>query len=287
MDEHNASSDQSSHLRAGFSDSEVARIGAPVLDPIQTPTGATPAAVVDPKVPTVRLEKKHPLAIRWMHWMNFPLVTTMIWSGWLIYWNDSIPLVGQAHHVYRIGWGKFTLFRFFPEWFYTAIHAHYNVTKGLGFHFFFMWLFIGNGILYVLYTLISGEWRFLFPSRHSFKEAIHVTLHDLGIRKDAPPTRKFNGAQQIAYTSVILMGAGSFLTGLAIYKPTQLHLLTTLLGGYEVARLLHFWLTVGYCTFFVVHIAQVTRAGWNNLRAMISGYELRPAAEPAYTPDRS
>jgi len=31
-----------------------------------------------------RLEKKHPLAIRWQHWINFPLLTMMIWSGMLI-----------------------------------------------------------------------------------------------------------------------------------------------------------------------------------------------------------
>jgi hypothetical protein len=33
-----------------------------------------------------RLEKKHPLAIRWFHWINFPLLGLMIWSGLLIYW---------------------------------------------------------------------------------------------------------------------------------------------------------------------------------------------------------
>jgi len=33
-----------------------------------------------------RLEKKHLLAIRWLHWINFPLLFLMIWSGLLIYW---------------------------------------------------------------------------------------------------------------------------------------------------------------------------------------------------------
>ena len=31
-----------------------------------------------------RLEKKHPLAIRWFHWLNFPLLALMLWSGTLI-----------------------------------------------------------------------------------------------------------------------------------------------------------------------------------------------------------
>ena len=72
------------------------------------------------------------------------------------------------------------------------------------------------------------------------------------------------------------MGAGSLLTGLAIYKPVQLGWLTRLLGGYEWARWEHFWLTVGYVLFFIVHIAQVIRAGWNNFRAMVTGYEVVP-----------
>jgi thiosulfate reductase cytochrome b subunit len=78
------------------------------------------------------------------------------------------------------------------------------------------------------------------------------------------------------------MGAGSLLTGLAIYKPIQFAWLTTALGGYEMARWEHFLLTLGYVLFFAVHIAQVIRAGWKNLRAMITGYELVPAKEKPY-----
>jgi thiosulfate reductase cytochrome b subunit len=138
-----------------------------------------------------------------------------------------------------------------------------------------MWIFAINGILYVLYTIFSGEWRYLVPNRRSFIEAIQVTLHDLHLRREAPPARKYNGAQQIAYTGIILMGLGSLLTGLAIYKPVQFAWLAWLFGGYQMARFFHFWITVGYVVFFVVHVAQVIKTGWNNFRAMIIGYEVR------------
>ncbi|MGA2598713.1 MAG: thiosulfate reductase, partial [Bryobacteraceae bacterium] len=81
-------------------------------------------------------------------------------------------------------------------------------------------------------------------------------------------------AQQFAYTSIIVMGLGSLLTGLAIWRSVQFGWLTTLLGGYKAARIEHFLLTLGYVAFFVVHIAQVIRAGWNNMRSMITGYEV-------------
>jgi hypothetical protein len=38
---------------------------------------------------TVRVEYRHSPATRWMHWINFPLLFVMIYSGILIYWADS------------------------------------------------------------------------------------------------------------------------------------------------------------------------------------------------------
>ena len=225
---------------------------------------------------TVRIKYKHSLAIRWMHWINFPLLVVMIYSGLLIYWADSQYEGLNAHRVYRVGFGSWTLFRLFATWFYNTLYLKFQLAKGLGYHFFFMWFFALNGVAYVLYNFFSGEWQELVPTRRSFSEAIEVTLHGLRLSKHHPPHRKFNGAQQVAYTGVILMGAGSLLTGLAIYKPTQLHVLTTLLGGYEIARWFHFWLTMAYVGFFLVHVAQVIRAGWNNFRAMIIGYQILP-----------
>ncbi|OAI41870.1 thiosulfate reductase [Planctomycetaceae bacterium SCGC AG-212-D15] len=217
-----------------------------------------------------RLEPKHPRAIRWMHWINAPLLTIMIWSGLLIYW---------ANDVYALAVGGVTLFHFFPDWFYRALGLQHGLAVGMAYHFTFMWFFAINGVCYVVYTLVSGEWRHLLPNRHTPREAWQVVLHDLHLRQEPLPPGKFNGAQRLAYTGVIVMGAASLLTGLAIYKPTQLAWFTTLLGGYEWARVEHFALTMGYVLFFIVHISQVIRAGWNNFRAMVTGYELVPLKE--------
>ena len=213
-----------------------------------------------------KIIEKHPLAIRWFHWVNFPILAIMIWSGLLIYWANS---------VYRIDIGNTTVVQFFPKWFYKALHIPYQLATGQAFHFAFMWVFAINGLLYVLYTLFSGEWRLLVPDRHSFKEAWLVVLHDLHIRKTLPPQKKYNAAQRISYTGIIFMGFGSLISGLAIYKPVQFYWLCALCGGYEAARLEHFVLTLGYVLFFVVHIVQVALAGWNNFRAMVAGFEVQ------------
>jgi thiosulfate reductase cytochrome b subunit len=260
--------------------------------------------------PKQKLEAKHPIVIRWNHWINFPALAVMIWSGLLIYWaNDvySVPIPGM---------GKVPIFHeakeadpdsptpkglipyvaaapsFLPQsWSEpnpddpSKPRVIYNLksqlAEGMAYHFFFMWFFTINGIVYVLYSLISGQWRYLVPQKGTIKHAVWTVLHDLHLKKPPPPRQKFNGAQQIAYTSIILMGAGSALTGLAIYKPTQFGWLIALFGGYGAARFIHFWLVIGYMLFFLIHVAQVVRAGWNNFRAMVTGYELVPIEEAA------
>lgn len=187
---------------------------------------------------------KHPVAIRWSHWINFPLLAVMVWSGILIYWAYDVYSLGPIH--------------FFPRWFYQTFHVDHKLADGMAMHFFFMWLFAANGVLYVLYTLVSGEWRNLVPWALS--------------------SDKYNPAQRLAYTCIVLMGLLSIITGLAIYKPAQLAWLTSAVGGYPRARLLHFWLTLGYVGFFLIHITQVARAGWHNFRAMVDGYALKERA---------
>ncbi len=208
-----------------------------------------------------KLVLKHLLAIRWFHWVNFPILFLMIWSGFLIYW---------AYPLYHLG-----PIELFPQWLFGLFGMKFRLAEGMALHFVLMWIFIINGILYVGYTLFSGEWRYLVPTSFSaFRDAWLVVLHDLHLVKDVPPQEKYNAAQQIAYTGIIVMGLGSLITGLAIYKPTNLSWLAALCGGYESARLIHFILTIGYLGFFVVHIGQVVLAGWNNFRSMVIGWEL-------------
>ena len=219
--------------------------------------------------------KKHPLAIRWFHWINFPVIAVMTWSGMLIYW---------ANDVYKLGWGNKTVLKFFPDSFYKALNIPFRLAEGMSLHFVFMWIFAFNGFIYVLYLLFSSEWRLIFPNKKSLKESLQVVLHDLHLRKSVPDQKKYNAAQRIAYTGVIVMGLGSLLTGLSIYKPIQFQVLCSLLGGYEWARAEHFILTILFTLFFVVHIVQVILAGWNNFRSMVTGLDVLKAKEIVLQP---
>jgi thiosulfate reductase cytochrome b subunit len=202
------------------------------------------------------ISEKFTRVLRWSHWINFFMLTLMIWSGVLIYWaNDQYIKI--------------------PNELASTLSIRGRLAEGMGWHFFIMWFFVGNGIVYISYLLLSSEWKSLAFDRKTLPEAISVIFHELKISKVKPIQKgKFNAAQKIAYVSAILMGAGAVVTGLAIYKPVSLGFLTSMLGGYKAARLEHFLIMIGFVLFFIVHIIQVTKAGWNNFRAMAVGYEI-------------
>ncbi len=222
----------------------------------------------------MKIISRHPVAIRIVHWLNFIILAIMIWSGLLIYW---------ANDIYTLGWNGFILFRFFPDSFYNAFNIEYKLAKGMSFHFSFMWLFMLNGLVYVIVLFATKQYKNLFPCRKALKEAWLVVLHDLHIKRGLPPQKKYNAAQRIAYTVVLLMGLLMVLTGLAMYKPVQLNWLCFVLGGYETARAIHFAITILFGLFFFVHIIQVIITGWNNFQGMVTGFEIekQKKTEPA------
>jgi thiosulfate reductase cytochrome b subunit len=204
----------------------------------------------------ILIVKKHAVWIRWFHWVNFPLIFIMLLSGSEIYWADRIYTP------------------FIPDTVYHRLGLDYHLAEGLALHFTVMWAFLINGIFYVLYLMASGEWRDLVPTLQSLKDVPLVLLHDFGLRAEPPKQGKFNAAQRMAYFSVIVMAVIAALSGLAIYKPIQVQWLTQLFCGYQTSRWVHFLVAVGFVAFFLVHIIQVIRAGWNNFQSMITGYEV-------------
>ncbi|MEQ8841731.1 MAG: cytochrome b/b6 domain-containing protein [Acidimicrobiales bacterium] len=227
--------------------------------------------------PTRVAVRRHRRGNRWMHWINFPLLVIMIYSGLRIY---------RAEEVYAFGLFGWEWFAFFPDGFNESLDLDRRLARGLAFHFTFAWLFTLNGVAYAIYIWRTGEWRQIFPTRQHVKGVVRdvtrTVLHDLHLRKEAPPRRgRYNEAQRLTYSLVLVLGALAILSGFAIFKPTQLSALTWLLGGYTSARIIHFSVTFLFVVFFVIHILQVARSGWRMFTSMITGYELQDrAAEP-------
>jgi thiosulfate reductase cytochrome b subunit len=67
----------------------------------------------------------------------------------------------------------------------------------------------------------------------------------------------YNAAQRAAYVVLILSLGLLIASGLAIWKPVQLQELANLMGGYEGARLLHFFAMALMVFIVIVHVVMV------------------------------
>ena len=110
-----------------------------------------------------------------------------------------------------------------------------------------------------------------------FRYYLGFPFAELARRKWPHPVfnTKYNALQRAAYFSVPVAGLLSVATGWAIHKPMQLHWLAAFFGGYNAARVWHFWLMWVYILFVVPHVILVFADGWDTLRSMIVGWSTR------------
>jgi thiosulfate reductase cytochrome b subunit len=172
-----------------------------------------------------------------------------------------------------------------PDWIYN----HMSLGPGmlalaLRLHWLCAYLFMLNGVVYVAGLVRGGGWRSLLPRRTDLLDALRLFRYYLGFpfaklarRKWLHPlfNTKYNALQRAAYFSVPVAGLLSVATGWAIHKPMQLHWLAALFGGYNAARVWHFWLMWIYILFVVPHVILVFADGWDMLRSMIVGWSTR------------
>ncbi len=210
-----------------------------------------------------RTVRRHHWIVRLTHWSAFVLVFAMVSSGLQIY--RAYARFGQRGGPYFPnplqdadipGWARL------GGW----------LAGGLNWHFFFMWPLIAVGLLYIGYLVVSGEWRKLVFRPRDVKPAVAMAKYYLRLSPEHPPQGKHNALQKQAYTGVIVLGALSVLTGFAIWKPIQFSWLTTLFGGYQLARYWHFWAVWLFVGFAIVHVILVFIADPASLRGMITGW---------------
>ncbi len=189
----------------------------------------------------------HPVWVRVCHWINAIAILVMIGSGWQIY--DASPLF------------NFT----FPR----QIALGNWLAGALLWHFAAMWVVVVNGIVYVTLGLATGRFRRkllpIYPSEvfADAKAALTFKLaHD--------DLSHYNAVQKALYTGVILCGVIIVLSGLSIWKPVQFQELTTLFGGYDFARYVHFFAMAAIVGFLVVHVLLALLVP-KSLRAMVTG----------------
>ena len=150
-------------------------------------------------------------------------------------------------------------------------------STGRRWHFFFAWLFVINGLVYLIYSLASGHLsKDLAPSRSELKHIGASIWEHLRLRfPQGEEAKRYNVLQKLAYLLVALVLLPLMLaTGLAMSPgmDAAFPFLLDVFGGRQSARTIHFISASLIVIFVVVHLVMVLISGvWNNLRSMITG----------------
>lgn len=266
---------------------------------------------------------RHQWPVRVMHWLNVVAISVLLMSGLQIFnahpalnwgkssYNGRPPVLqmyatqsaqGQRIGITEVFGTPFNttgflgaskdesgelMARAFPSW--LTIPSNQYLAMGRRWHFFFAWLFVINGLMYVAYTLLSRHYsEDLAPTRRDWRSIGRSVLDHLRFRHPIGEAAKhYNILQKLTYLTLIFgILPLTILMGLAMSPRADSVFAgwVDLVGGRQSARCLHFLGAVLIVLFVLVHVFEVIVSGlWNNLRSMVSGaYEID--ATPAELP---
>jgi Ni/Fe-hydrogenase b-type cytochrome subunit len=238
---------------------------------------STPAAEAVPGTgkrgarPPREVIHRHTWPVRLTHWINALAIFIMIGSGLNIF---------NAHP--RLYWGQagadfdkpFIALRAWPDW--LTIPSYMDLADARHWHFFFAWVLVVNGALYLAWSLASRHiQRNLWPTTIDLRAIPRSVLDHLKLRHPkGEAAKRYNVLQRLAYLGLVTLVIGMVLTGLSMSPGIDAFApwLVVMLGGRQSARTLHFLFASAIVLFIAVHLIEVVLAGpLNEVRSMITG----------------
>jgi thiosulfate reductase cytochrome b subunit len=187
----------------------------------------------------------HSRIVRATHWINAIAFLIMVGSGWRIYNNE--PIFPFRFPIWAtLGGDPFVS---------LASSNDPGTANAIAWHFAAMWVLGINFAVMFINGLATWHYpRDLLPltPRMLIRDVVAALTFKLDHH-----ARHYNAVQKAFYLFVLVALAGMIASGLAIWKPVQLALLTALFGGFQGARLVHFLLMAGLVGFLVVHLSLV------------------------------
>jgi thiosulfate reductase cytochrome b subunit len=258
---------------------------------------------------------RHRLPVRVMHWINVVCMTVLLMSGLNIfnahpalYWGQESSFAqpwisfgarntpsGPVGYT-RIGGTEFNttgvlglsssganetpMARAFPAW--ATIPGPQWLAMARHWHFFFAWLFVVNGLLYLIYTIASRHLkRDLVPTREELRNIGRSIVDHIKFKHPTgDAATRYNVLQSLTYL-IVIFGLLPLVVFAGLAMSPRIDTVFTgwveLLGGRQSARTLHFLAAFGLLLFVVVHVVEVVIAGvWNEMRSMITGWYAVP-----------
>ena len=257
---------------------------------------------------------RHRLPVRLMHWINVISLTLLLGSGLNIFNAHPALYWGQDSHFTSpwlsigardtpagpVGVTRFagrewettgvlgvsavdgeTRARGFPSW--ATVPGPQWLAMARHWHLFFAWVFVVNGLAYVLYALFSRHlMRDLLPTRAELRGiGTSIKNHLLFRHPTGEAAKRYNVLQSQVYL-VVIFGLLPLVVVAGLAMSPRLDAVyagwVDLLGGRQSARSLHFIAAAGLLLFTLIHLFEVIVAGvWNEIRSMLTGWYTVPA----------
>ncbi|MDP3048074.1 MAG: cytochrome b/b6 domain-containing protein [Thermodesulfovibrionales bacterium] len=200
----------------------------------------------------------HPLPIRIWHWVNAGGFIILILTGAQIRFGNIINLFSFETTVDIHSWTGFIL--------------------------------LANYFIWLLYYLLTFKIKIYIPSLHHpiefTKKALRqAKFYGWGIMvgdqnpHHSTPDNKFNPMQQVSY--LMIMAAlipVQIITDLLLWDPKLFSPVVNLIGGIQIADMIHVLLFIFFSAFIIVHfyLATLGHTTFAHIKAMFSGYEEEP-----------
>lgn len=222
---------------------------------------------------------EQPVVIRWTHWLIALATFVLIGSGLQIFlaFPSFGPKIPQRNLVH------------FPQGFHPLAAGSWIHQLSLGgwlaggemWHFTFMWIFAGSGLVYLVYHAISGRYKATLFVPKDVPGVWPMVKHYFFFRRRPPLAQQYNPLQKLAYTVAVALGIIALLSGLVLFNPVQFSWLAAIMGGFHYARIWHFSVMCALVLFIVGHVIMVAIHGWSNFMSMLTGWKKDPEYLPA------
>ena len=220
-------------------------------------------------------DSRHSATVRLTHWMATLCFFALLLSGIEIvishprfYWGEAGNALSPPLFKIPIPASRSTV----PTGYKYTLPDQNGWSRSL--HFQSAWLAVFIGIVYGLYGLLSSHFRknlVLDLNRQSISQTLSNHLH---FKPDSADD-DYNVLQRISYLFVIFILSPLVVwTGLAMSPAfvSAFPLTVTSLGGQQSARTIHFFVTILFVLFLLVHLGMIVLTGFTNrMRAMITG----------------
>lgn len=167
------------------------------------------------------------------HWVNIISLGLLMLSGLQIY--NANPVFGG-----RAGW-HFPDFLLLGGW----------LAGGRHWHFAMMWIYSMNLLIYGFYILLTRRWKRRYASSSDLQ----------ALKTGQNPKRRAYAWHRVAYTAIVPVLLLAIASGLAMYKPAQLHWLSSLFINWQILRTVHFITVPIVVIFTLAHSVLALKVG--------------------------